>query len=200
MEKTNQYSSIIKSRPLFYIETKRLAKLVIQGLNEIELKEQVINQNIFQVNTEQRKRDIASAILNRFNAIDDHLIKNIYISDIETSKIIVLYAILKTDLLFYEFMEEVFSEKLFYQDSTISDKDFNQFFEVKRQQSERVSSWKDYTLRKIKQVYIRILHEAGLIKNHRKQREIIIPIINQDILKYMRQTDDPKYINAIVGG
>lgn len=168
----------------------------MQGLNESQLKEQVIDNNIFQVKTELRKGEIASVILSRLNVLDDYLIKQITEADIDTSKIIVLYAIMKTDRLFYEFMNEVFCEKIAYQDLALTNPDFNTFFEGKRQQSDRVASWQEYTFYKLQQVYMRILSEAGLLK----KREILIPIINPDVLEHIRSSDGPRFINVLVGG
>jgi len=200
LEKKLPYSTTIKSRPLFYIETQKLAKLYLQGLNELEMKEQVIDQNIFQVKTETRKKEIAATILKRLNSLDDFLIEKVTTSDVNTSKIIVLYAILKTDRLFFEFMNEVFSEQISLQDFMLKDRDFNTFFEAKRQQSDTVAKWKDYTFYKMQQVYMRILVEAGLLKNTKTDREIQIPMVNPDVLDYMRNLDEPRFINVIVGG
>lgn len=196
MDYAQQYRSTIKSRPFFYREMKKLAEFVVQGFNESELQEQIMEHNIFQVKSESRKREIASTILTRFKVLDNYLIKKLTTSDVQTCKIIVLYAIIKTDRLFFEFMFEVFHEKKIIQDFTITDWDYNAFFENKRHQSERVSSWSEYTFYKLRQVYNRILFEAGLLENH----EIKVPIINQDVLEYLRQLDDSAYINVIVGG
>lgn len=92
-----KYRSTIKSRPFLYVETKQLACLILQGLNELEIKEIVLRKNIFQVKTEARKREIASTVRSRLNTLDDYLAKKMIDSDLETSKLIVLYTILKTD-------------------------------------------------------------------------------------------------------
>lgn len=200
MQNQQRYRSTIKSRPYLYMETKKLAELITQGLREQKVKEQVIDHNILQVKSESRKRELASVIYKRLHVLDDHLIKQITTADINTSKLIVLYAIIKTDRLFYEFMSEVFSEKNTYQDLTLADRDFNIFFEGKRQQSDTVANWKEYTFYKLQQVYIRILFESGLLKNQKQEREILIPMINPDVREHMRNIDDPGFINVIVGG
>lgn len=196
LEIGQKYSSTIKSRPLLFAETKTLASIFAKGVNNVELKRQVIEDNIFQVKTESRKREIASTILTRLKVLDDFLVEKLLESDIDTSKIIVLYTIMKTDRLFYEFMNEAFSEKTSYQDLVLTDRDFNTFFEAKRQQSDKVANWQEYTFYKLQQVYKRILAEAGLLKNSK----IIIPIINLDVLEHIRNSDEPRFINVLVGG
>jgi len=194
-----EYKSTIKSRPFLFKETKKAAYLINKGFKDFEIKDKAKNDNIFQVNTETRRSEIASIVLQRLKAIDDFLIEKIVNGEIGTSKQVVIYAIMKTDRLFFEFMYEVFREKMLLRDFTLQDKDFNIFFERKKEQSERVASWTDYTFYKLKQVYIRILFEAGFIKDQKKDREIVKPIIEEEIVQHLKEIGDTKYLNALMG-
>lgn len=194
-----EYKSTIKSRPFLFRETKKAAEFINQGFKEFEIKNKAKNDNIFQVNTETRRSEIASIVLRRLKALDDFLIEKIVNGQIDTSKQIVVYAIMKTDRLFFEFMYEVFREKILLRDFTLQDKDFNIFFDRKKEQSERVASWDDYTFYKLKQVYIRILFEAGFIKNQKKDREIATPIVEEDVAYHLKEIGDTKYLNALIG-
>jgi hypothetical protein len=103
-----------------------------QGFKDFEIKDMSRNDNIFQVNTEARKSEIASIVIQRLKAIDDFLVEKIVNGEIGTSKQIVVYSIMKTDRLFFEFMYEVFREKILMGDSTLQDKDFDIFFSRKK--------------------------------------------------------------------
>ena len=197
MVKELEYKSTIKSRPFFFRETKKAAELINKGFKEFEIKEKAKKDNIFQVNTETRRSEIASIVLQRLKAIDNFLIEKIVNG--ETSKQIVIYSIMKTDRLFFEFMYEVFREKILLRDFTLQDKDFNLFFNRKKEQSERVASWDDYTFYKLKQVYIRILFEAGFIKDQKKDREIVKPILEEEVVQHLKEIGDIKYLNALMG-
>lgn len=197
LDKQLPYRSTIKSKPFFYIETQKLAALHVEGINKDEIRKRVMDQNLFQVKTETRKKEIASTIAKRLKTLDGFLVNKIVTADVNTSKLIVLYAILKTDRLFLEFMDEVFHEKIVIHDMELQDRDFHTFFEAKRQQSETVAKWKEYTFYKLQQVYTRILFEAGLLT---KDRKIQIPIMDPDVYDYIIKTDDPRFINAITGG
>lgn len=194
-----EYKSTIKSRPYLYKETKKAAILLNSGLKINELKVKAVEENIFQVESEARMKELASIITTRLKELDAYLIDKIENSNIETSKIIVLYAIIKNDKLFFEFMNEVYKEKLLLRDLFIKDKDFNMFFQSKRQQSEKVDSWTEYTFKKLKQVYIRILFECGLIENQRGDRKIKTPILDSEVKEFIYKIGDKIYINAIVG-
>jgi Putative inner membrane protein (DUF1819). len=194
-----EYKSTIKSRPYLYKETKKAASLINSGLKINELKFKAVEENIFQVESEARMKELASIITTRLKVLDAYLIDKILNSSIETSKLIVLYTILKTDRLFFEFMNEVYKEKLLLRDLFIRDKDFNSFFQSKKEQSEKVASWVEITFKKLKQVYIRTLFECGLIENQKGDRRIRIPILETEVKDYLNKTVDKIYINAIIG-
>ena len=194
-----RYRSTIKSRPFLYKETRKMAELLLQEYNEVEIKEQVVKENIFQFNSYARKQEISSVILSRIKSLDTLILDRIVNGDMDTSKLLVVYTILKSDRLFHEFMREVFSLKLSILDTTISDLDFTLFFEDKKRQDETVASWKEYTFYKIQQVYTRILSEAGLLTKEVKERNITYGIMDIDVRDYLIEIGDRAYIEPLVG-
>ena len=194
-----EYKSTIKSRPYLYKETKKAASVINAGFELTKIKEESLQNNIFQLESEARKREVASIIVARLKELDKYIIDKIENSNVETSKVLVLYAIVKTDRLFFEFINEVYKEKILLKDLYIRDKDFGVFFQNKREQSEKVASWTEYTFKKLKQVYIRILFESGLISNQKGDKEIRVPIIDNDVRDYLYKIGDRIYINAILG-
>lgn len=194
-----EYKSTIKSRPYLYKETKKAATLIKQGTVIGDIKNKSVEENIFQLESETRKREVASIVTTRLKDLDKFVIDKISEGTIETSKILVLYSIIKTDRLFFEFMNEVYKEKLLLRDLFLRDKDFNTFFQSKREQSEKVASWTEYTFKKLKQVYIRILFECGLIENQKGDRKIKSPILEGEVKDYLYKIGDKIYINAILG-
>ncbi|KPU27965.1 inner membrane protein [Caloranaerobacter sp. TR13] len=194
-----KYTSTLKSMPFLYLELKKAATLKLQGFNDIDIKRKAIEDNIFLVNTESRKKEIASKILKRLEVLDEFLLDKIVNSNLETSKQLALYSILKTDRLFFDFMIEVYREKYLLKDFIITDKDFSIFFQRKAEQSKQIASWKDYTFYKLKQVYKRILNEAGFIKKHKKDIEITPPIMEKEIIDYLKEKGDQIYLEAMIG-
>lgn len=196
--KEMEYKSTIKTLPFLFLEMKKAANLVLQGLKEVEIRKKAVDDNIFQVNTEARRKEIASIVLKRIKVLDEVLLHKLVHDDVETGKLIVLYAIMKTDRLFFEFMNEVFKEKLILKDCTIEDKDFSLFFDRKKEQSEKVASWEDYTFYKIKQVYIRMLYEARLI-NNKKDKKIIKPFLDRSIIEHLEDKGEKAILNIFLG-
>lgn len=194
-----QYTSILKSRPYLYLELKKAIELVIKGFTIDDIKFKAIEENIFSVNTEARKREIASTVTNRISVLDDFTMDKIVNGSLQTSKQLALYSILKTDRLFFEFMREVYKEKILLNDMNLTDKDFNIFFRRKAEQSEKIASWKDYTFYKLSQVYKRILTEAGFIRNNKKEIEILPQIIEEEVMEHLKNIGDLSYLEAMLG-
>ena len=193
-----KYTSTIKTMPLLFLEIKKISSLVLQGLPDAEIKNKAIEENIFLVNTKVRKKKIVSTLLKRLKTLDEILLSKLVHEDVVTGKLITLYAIMKTDRLFLEFMNEVFREKLIIRDYRITDTDFNNFFIRKSEQSEKMASWNAYTFYKLKQVYIRILFESGLIRNQ-KTRELGKPLVDQSLLDHLKSKNDEVIISILLG-
>lgn len=193
------YTSILKSRPYFYLELKKAIELIFQGYTVDDIRYRAIEENIFLVNTEDRKREIASTVINRINILDDFIMDKIVNGNLETSKQLALYSILKTDRLFLEFMMEVYRKKILLNELFIDDKDFNIFFRRKSEQSKQIAGWQDYTFYKLKQVYKRILSEAGFIKNSREQVEVLPQIMEEDIKEHLIDIGDILYLETMLG-
>lgn len=194
-----KYSSTLKSVSFLYPEMKKASMLACRGYSLEEIKEKAIKNNIFMMNSESRKRQITSTVVNRLKILDEFLIEKIAYGDLDTSKLIVVYSILKTDRLFFEFFQEVFKEKISLNDSTIIDKDFNLFFQNKREQSEQINSWTEYTIKKLRQVYKYILVESNLAERIKKDLHITRPLIDKEIILYLKDKGDAIYIESMLG-
>lgn len=195
-----KYSSSIKSTSFLFIETKKASSLVLQGFKELEIIDMAIKENIFQMKSETRKKEVASIILKRLKSLDEVLLSKLANGDLETSKQIVIYAIMKTDRLFFEFMSEVYRDKIILKEKYIAGSDFNVYFQRKCEQSDTVAAWKEYTYYKLQQVIVRILFEAGFIKNQKGDKEINIPIIDSDLVQHLKEIGDGIYLEVMLGG
>ncbi len=195
-----EYKSTIKARSYLYLELKKAAGLYLQGFSIEDIKQKALSENIFSLNSRNRIKEIASTVSERLEALDEMLLAKLANGNLEASKQVALYAILKTDRLFFEFMQEVYKEKYLIRDYLITDKDFTIFFQSKAEQSQRVAKWKDYTFYKLKQVYKRILVEAGFVKKNKKDVKITRPLVEQELIDHLNEKGDAIYLQAMLGG
>lgn len=198
MENGLEYSASLTGEPYLYFELKQVAKLRLEGLSDKEIRAKINKENLFQYETNKSNNKRISAALKRTQALDKILLNLLVNGTLNTSKHIALIAIMKTNSLFLEFMKEVYYEKVVARDLTLDNKEFRIFFANKAEQSEKVASWQDYTLNKLRQVYLRILFEAGLVKSL-KSREITPPIIEEDLANHLKTIGEDLYIKTMAG-
>ncbi|WP_176461820.1 BrxA family protein [Anaeromicrobium sediminis] len=103
----------------------------------------------------------------------------------EESKIVALNLVMKNNLLFSEFVKEVYLAKSKAKEKSITKTDIAEFFERKKKQSPVVASWKPYVFRKLGQVYINSLYNVGLLKCALRRNKSSIEI-NKSKIKYIK--------------
>ena len=158
-------ASLTREHFLFY-ETRTVARLMLQDKSEIEIVEEVVRDNLFQYPTERIIKNNASACYRRLSLLGDHsLIEAIANQSFETTKQIVLYAIMKDNLLVWEFMVTVIGEKYRVQDFSYGRSVLNNYFLRLQEQNDVIASWSDSTISKLKSVIGRLLIETEYIND-----------------------------------
>src|SRR5690625_7518956 len=112
MSLATKYTSSLNGASFLLFELKQVIQLKIQGMTNKEIRTKVIEENLFQFNNKGRINRALPSLMKRADIFDAKLCEMFLKSLVETSKIINLYASMKTDLLFFEFMNEVIREKI----------------------------------------------------------------------------------------
>ncbi|WP_321207801.1 DUF1819 family protein [Bacillus sp. THG-D6.12] len=191
-----EYSSSLNGASFLLFELKQVIKLKQLGLSKQEIRQKVKEDNLFQFNNQGRINRALPSVMKRAEAIDETLAALMLEGSIETGKTLNLYAIMKTDLLFFEFMDEVIGEKLHNNDYLIEKKDINLFFTSKAEQSEKVASWSDINIEKLKRAFMQVLYESGMLRT-RKGKELDRLIIDEQIKNHLTRIGDARYIRAM---
>ena len=191
-----EYTATLTSDAFLYYELKQVLKLKTQGLSDAQIRETVIEDNIFQYKSKKSASRLLSSVMRRVRILDNELINMIIEEPMEVGKIVNLYIIMKTSRLFFEFMNEVIREKIEYNYELLEKKDINIFFTAKAEQSEIVAGWSDVTARKLKQVILKILSEVGIVEDIKtgKLSRLIIP---PELKDYLIKIGDKGYIQAM---
>lgn len=196
-----EYSSVLTGAGFMLYEVKQVAKLKQQGYSDKEIRYKVLEENIFQYEKLSSVKRAMPYILKRVDLLDELLMQLLIDEPYEVGKVINLYAIMKFDRLFYEFMQEVVAEKLNNNDYFLNKVDVNVFFAAKMEQSEFMAGWSDTTVAKLKQVFKKILLNAGLLKDL-KSNELNRLYIDERVKVHLNHLGDAKYLQAMgeVGG
>lgn len=187
------------SRLFWLSETRKTAELLLNGLSKTEIKELAIKENIYQIRADDRMRRIASVTLNRLESLPETLVQQLVSGHIGTAKLLVLISIMKTDRLFFEFVYEVHRQAIILGENIITDRAVNAFFDSKIAQSEVVAKWTESAIKKLKQTYIKILDEAGMLSSVKGERKIITPVVDYKTRQLLIENHLVVYLNALTG-
>lgn len=193
-----KYSARLTGNQFLYNEFKVVCNLLSLGLNKKEAEEKITNENLFEYRSLKSIGKHITAVWERANYLDKTLLNMVLELPNEIGRIINLYAILKYDLLFLEFMEEVISEKFYTHQLKLTRADISNFFSIKSEQSEIVSSFKEATLKRLRLAYIEILRGAGYIIKNDKM-ELNIPSAAYQITDHLESIGEKRYSKAILG-
>ena len=193
------YSAGLMSQSFWFLEFKKAVRLKQEGLDYDEIKKKCVEENLFGAAKEYRSLRMAGYIINRVKAMDDRMVELFCSSDLATQKLINLIAILRTDRLFFEFVYEVYREKIILGVECMEDADVNAFFTRKEAQSELIAGWKDTTKRKVRNIYTNFLTDANLLTIIEKKRTITPPVLDITLERYLRSVDEDVMVKALTG-
>lgn len=194
-----EYRLGLTAEPFLYNESKSVAILKMNGNNKEEIKRKVIEDNIFQHKKTQSCKRSFLPVWTRVESLNNELLEVLINSDTRTSKLVLLYAIMKTDRLVFEFINEVYKDKIILMKDTITNNDFEFFFEQKSMQSEVLLKASDSTKAKLKQVVFKIMIDAGIIEKNGTDKKIVKPYINDNLKKLFLEDNGKIYLEAIGG-
>lgn len=192
-----KYSSQIKDMGLLSKEMK-IACQEYKNTNDLgAIIQNSISNNIFMVNTERRRKELAYKIVARMAALDDFLLYAIADEPYNISALLSLYALMKTDRLVFEFMNEVIKDKIELMNYRLTDIELNQFMLCKAQQSDIIAKWKDENKAKVKNSLRKVLIDAGVLRDLGSVYMIMPPILNKNIKDHIIEIGDKKYLEAL---
>ena len=134
------YSAGLMSQSFWFIEFKKVVKLISDGKSQNEIKSACIEENLFGAVNAYRSKRIAGYLTNRAAALDAKEVQLFMESDPATQKLLNLIAILRTDRLFFEFLFDVYREKIILGIPIMETRDANIFFNNKEVQSTEVAN------------------------------------------------------------
>lgn len=159
------YSGNLTGACFLFYEIKQIAKLIEVGLSVQDIKNKVFEENLFQHKTKSSISRAYPSVLRRAELLNKELRKLLIEKSVEDGKLINLYAISEDDLLFNDFLTEVIKDKYECHHLLLEKRDVNMYFTHKAEQNEKVAGFTDTTVNKLRQVYLRILSQAGVLAN-----------------------------------
>lgn len=160
---TAKYSGSLTGEPIMLHETRLVAKKLLDGQSEQEIKEELVESNEFGYKTKKSIPKRLSAIFRRLKKLDNNLLK-IIVDDLSgDGKVLVVYAIALENRLFSELISENISQRLLIRDYEYPKTQILKFINDKADLNEKVGSFREYTRYRLSISMFNILKEAGII-------------------------------------
>ena len=156
-----KYSAGLMSQSFWFLEFKKVVKLRQECMTYDDIKKKCVEENLFGAAKEYLALRMAGYIITRVKAMDDTLVDLFCTSDLATQKLINLVTILRTDRLFFEFVYEIYREKVILGVDIMEEADVNVCFTRKEAQSELIAGWKDSTKRHLRSCYLNFMTDSN---------------------------------------
>ena len=197
--KRKAYSAGMVKQSFWFAEFRKVVQLLTAGHTLADIKAMNLAENIFAAPTQARATQIFNTVSLRTQALAPSFNDVFVSSDVATQKLIALIAVMQSDSLFFDFVYEVYREKLILGLDELTDSDVAVFFRDKQRQSEIVAKWQDYTLHRLGTCYKTLLMEAGLMARATGARKLLRPILTEELEACLAENDMAAVRHALTG-
>lgn len=185
-----EYSAGAVSKSFWFSEFRKYNELIHEDFTDKEIKELQKDRNIFLASSYSIGTSTVNEVSRRWKILPDDFNVSFQKLSIDSQRYINLLGIIMTDRLFFEFMYEVFREKLLIKSLTLEEKDFRLFFSNKSIQSDKVNSLTEQTKKRLIGTYKNYLRESNLIYDENKEIRINPPILDFDLEELFNNNKD----------
>lgn len=194
-----KYSSGLVSEAFWFIEFKKMVILRHQGCTWDEIRELYVEQNMLAMPRKQRAMRIYGYLKGRVETLDSEISEIFINSDLQTQKTVNIISIALKNRLFYEFLYEVYREKIQTGASDITHSDIDSFFRKKQEQDKTVGAWTEHTFKRLKGAYFTLLTESGLLKTQGNKKMINPPVLDESLESYLIKSGSKQLLKALTG-
>lgn len=194
-----EYKASLTGEPFLYNETKIIGKFLLNGEDSLKLRKRNVEENLIQYKQPKSISRVNSAIFKRLNILDKKQLNFLVNDELQQSKYMLVYSIMKTDNIVKDFMREVYYDKLLMNDTTIQQYEVEKWFNNKCDVSEFLNSRSDSTKYKLKQVLMQIMNASGLVKREKNIFYINRPLLSDEFINLLSDVGDYEFAQTIGG-
>lgn len=194
-----EYSATMVSQSFWFNEFKRYVNLVNDGQTTEKIREQVVDQNIFQQSTLARAQDMFNTVKRRVDTLDTDYLELFITLDVSSQKLVNLISIMKLDRLFDEFMYDVYRGELVLGDSQLHDYEVEAFFSRKQAENAQIATWTDETIERLIRIFKTFPREAGLMCNRGTYDQVQRPLLNLRLESLLQGKNERRILAVLLG-
>lgn len=194
-----KYSAGLVSRRFWFSEFKLYVELRQNGYTDQEIKKKSDQDNIFLAVSTNRQKRTFQYIKRNVAVLQESGLALFSELDIDNQKLLNLITILMEDVLFNEFMFEVFGPKLKNGIKRLDQIDYRVFFTEKQRESDELKKLKEYTLKRLASAYRTHLVEAGLLIAQKDYDEITPKLLDRRIVQWLVEQNRKEIVLSLGG-
>ncbi|RKJ05439.1 DUF1819 family protein [bacterium D16-54] len=178
-----------RTKDLFWYKEMRLAvELIVKEKKTLAdirwLSEQT---NLYNAASSSRANEIRVVIARRINAVNDNFLEFYHNQTMDVQKILTVIMIMLTDRTFFEFMNDVYKEKLIAGGTELHDSDILGYFHALQEKDVQAEKWTDEGMKKVRDNYKLILKDSGMTSHMGVVRKILKPIISAELKDFLQK-------------
>ena len=173
--------------------------LITEGKSIEDIKELSDRENLFNAASPSRAKEIRQAIARRVSAVNEKFLRSFLQQNSSMQKILCMVMLMLTDRTFYEFMNNIYREKLIAGNIVLKDSDLFGFLHEVQTKDVKAAKWTDAGMRKIRTNYKQILKDAGLLTEELNDRMLIRPILSPTVNVLLKEEGLESFRKIIVG-
>jgi hypothetical protein len=191
---SQRYNAEIVAGALMISESRQIARRLLDGVTDLELKKLLVEDNILQKRIPSTALRQAALIKKRLQLVNKELLGVIADGTRDVATQALLAAAIKHNKLLGDFMLRVVKEHWLAYEKQLKRSDWPLFLEECQHIDPTVLTWSKATRQKIGQVVVRCLIEARYIDGTKSLQ--ITPVhIYREVLDYLRRNDE-QYVLA----
>lgn len=207
MQYKQSYSAGLISQSFWFVEFRHYLRLKKENISDDEIKRRITEENIFGAPNDYRAHRIGNYLSARVGRLSHEEVMLFFACDITSQKLMNLVCIMRNDTLLFEFINEVYREKVMLGVETLDLYDGRAFFTEKEKQDDTVAGWQDKTKRRLISTYLNFMTDAGLLSRAEKvsgssksrSRKIMIPLPDEALQHHLETTGETTILKAIMG-
>ena len=207
MESNRKYSAGLMSQSFWFVEFRQYLRLKKENISDDEIKRRITEENLFGAPNECRAHRIGNYLSARVSRLSHEEVMLFFACDITSQKLMNLICIMRQDRLLFEFINEVYREKVMLGAETLDLSDGRAFFTEKEKQDDTVAGWQDKTKRRLISTYLNFMTDAGLLSMSERMpgngksgtRKVTIPLPDEALQHHLETTGETTILKAIMG-
>ena len=207
MQYKQSYSAGLMSQSFWFVEFRHYLRFKKENISDDEIKRRITEENLFGAPNDYRAHRIGNYLSARASRTSQDEVMLFFACDITSQKLMNLICIMRQDRLLFEFINEVYREKVMLGAETIDLSDGRAFFTEKEKQDDTVAGWQDKTKRRLISTYLNFMTDAGLLSMSERMpgnsksgtRKITIPLPDEALQHHLERTGELTILKAITG-